>query len=57
MLKEEDGPAWLQSMGLPCCWVAVDDKTGGSLAQGRDRFTQARVGARDVRRAALKSTI
>ena len=57
VLKEEEGPAWLESMGLPCCWVAVDGKTGGSLAQVRDWYTQARVGARDVRRAAFKSTI
>jgi thiamine biosynthesis lipoprotein len=34
MLKEQDGPAWLQSMGLPCCWIDVDGRTGGSLARG-----------------------
>jgi thiamine biosynthesis lipoprotein len=31
MLKEEDGPAWLDSMGLPYYWVDVNGKVGGSL--------------------------
>jgi thiamine biosynthesis lipoprotein len=32
MLKEADGPAWLQEMQLPCLWVTVDGEVGGSLA-------------------------
>ena len=32
MLKAEDGPAWLEGMGLPCYWVGVDGEVGGSLA-------------------------
>jgi FAD:protein FMN transferase len=35
MLKEADGPAWLQEMQLPCLWVTVDGEVGGSLAPGR----------------------
>lgn len=31
MLKEEQGPAWLHSMGLPHLWVDVDGNQGGSL--------------------------
>lgn len=31
MLKEEEGPAWLESMGLPHFWVDVRGETGGSL--------------------------
>lgn len=31
MLKEEQGPAWLESLGLPYCWVDVQGNTGGSL--------------------------
>ena len=31
MLKEDGGPAWLQSMGLPHFWVDVHGETGGSL--------------------------
>lgn len=31
MLKEDQGPAWLESLGLPYCWVDVQGKTGGSL--------------------------
>ncbi len=31
MLKEEEGPAWLESMGLPHCWVDVNGVEGGSL--------------------------
>ncbi len=31
MLKEADGPAWLQQMQLPCLWVTVDGEVGGSL--------------------------
>jgi len=32
MLKEEAGPAWLESMGLPCYWIDVEGRIGGSLA-------------------------
>jgi FAD:protein FMN transferase len=32
MLKEEEGPAWLERLGLPCCWIDVHGQTGGSLA-------------------------
>ncbi len=32
MLKEEDGPAWLESLGLPHLWVDVHGSVGGSLA-------------------------
>lgn len=31
MLKEEDGPAWLESLGLPHLWVDVNGVVGGSL--------------------------
>ena len=31
MLKEEQGPIWLDSLGLPCCWIDVEQRTGGSL--------------------------
>jgi thiamine biosynthesis lipoprotein len=32
MLKEEEGPRWLQQLGLPHLWVDVDGRIGGSLA-------------------------
>jgi FAD:protein FMN transferase len=32
MLKEENGPAWLEGLGLPHIWVDVHGKKGGSLA-------------------------
>jgi len=32
MLKEEEGPAWLEELGLPHVWVAVDGETGGTLS-------------------------
>jgi FAD:protein FMN transferase len=32
MLKGEEGPAWLQALGLPHCWISVDGECGGSLA-------------------------
>lgn len=32
MLKEENGPAWLENLGLPHFWVDVHGNTGGSLA-------------------------
>ncbi|MDD1611978.1 MAG: FAD:protein FMN transferase [Methylococcaceae bacterium] len=31
MLKEDQGPAWLETMDLPYLWVDVNGKTGGSL--------------------------
>ncbi|MDP2901622.1 MAG: FAD:protein FMN transferase [Methylovulum sp.] len=31
MLKEEEGGIWLESLGLPYCWVDVQGKTGGPL--------------------------
>lgn len=33
MLKEKQGPAWLESMGLPYLWVDVDGYQGGSLLE------------------------
>jgi thiamine biosynthesis lipoprotein len=35
MLKEHEGPAWLEGVGLPHFWVDVQGNTGGSLAGGR----------------------
>lgn len=32
MLEGEAGPAWLEALGLPCLWVDVDGRMGGSLA-------------------------
>jgi thiamine biosynthesis lipoprotein len=32
MLQDEGGPAWLQALGLPCLWMDVDGRCGGSLA-------------------------
>lgn len=34
MLRGEDGPGWLEGLGLPCLWVDVDGRAGGSLARG-----------------------
>jgi len=31
MLKEEEGPAWLEELGLPHIWVDVNGKQGGDL--------------------------
>jgi thiamine biosynthesis lipoprotein len=31
MLKEEQGPAWLEALGLPHLWIGVDGQMGGSL--------------------------
>lgn len=31
MLKEQEGPVWLSTMGLPHLWVDSDGKQGGSL--------------------------
>jgi thiamine biosynthesis lipoprotein len=36
MLKEEDGPSWLQILGLPHLWVDVLGKRGGSLFREND---------------------
>lgn len=33
MLKEENGPAWLENLGLAHFWVDVQGRTGGSLAR------------------------
>jgi thiamine biosynthesis lipoprotein len=33
MLKEEEGPAWLESLGLPCRWVDAKGNSGGTLAE------------------------
>ncbi|QBQ54824.1 FAD:protein FMN transferase [Nitrosococcus wardiae] len=33
MLKETDGPDWLQNLGLPHFWVDIRGKTGGSLEE------------------------
>jgi Membrane-associated lipoprotein involved in thiamine biosynthesis len=32
MLKEDNGPAWLEDLGLPNFWVDVHGEAGGSLA-------------------------
>lgn len=32
MLKEDNGPAWLESLGLPHLWVNVQGEVGGTLA-------------------------
>lgn len=32
MLKEDEGPEWLNALGLPHLWVDVEGKVGGSLA-------------------------
>jgi len=32
MLKEAEGPAWLERVGLPHLWTDVDGRSGGSLA-------------------------
>jgi thiamine biosynthesis lipoprotein len=31
MLKEDSGPAWLESLGLPHLWVDVQNESGGTL--------------------------
>jgi thiamine biosynthesis lipoprotein len=33
MLKEADGPAWLEALGLPQLWGGVGGETGGPLAE------------------------
>lgn len=37
MLKEEQGPAWLESLGLPYMWVDVDGNVGGTLAMEKNK--------------------
>lgn len=32
MLKESDGPSWLESLGLPHLWIDVHNEIGGTLA-------------------------
>jgi FAD:protein FMN transferase len=32
MLKEDNGPSWLESLGLPHLWVDVQGEVGGTLA-------------------------
>jgi FAD:protein FMN transferase len=36
MLRDDEGPAWLQHLGLPCLWMDVDGQCGGSLAPPAD---------------------
>ena len=31
MLKEDEGPAWLESLGLPHLWVDVNGRSGGTI--------------------------
>ncbi len=31
MLKEEQGPVWLESLGLPHCWIDTEGRMGGRL--------------------------
>ena len=31
MLKEDEGPGWLASLGLPHLWIDVDGRSGGDL--------------------------
>ena len=31
MLKEEQGPSWLENLGLPHLWVSVKNDMGGTL--------------------------
>ncbi|MGZ4975693.1 MAG: FAD:protein FMN transferase [Methylobacter sp.] len=39
MLKEDSGPAWLESLGLPYLWVDVQGEVGGTLvdADGKQK--------------------
>jgi len=37
MLKEEQGPAWLESLGLPYIWVDVDGNVGGTLVMEKNK--------------------
>lgn len=36
LLQGEGGAAWLADLGLPCLWVDVDGRIGGSLASDSD---------------------
>jgi thiamine biosynthesis lipoprotein len=40
MLKEDDGPQWLESVGLPHFWVDVDGNCGGSLLREPDLLSR-----------------
>jgi thiamine biosynthesis lipoprotein len=40
MLREKDGPAWLERVGLPHFWVDVDGNCGGSLANEPDALAR-----------------
>ncbi len=33
MLKQKDGPAWLENLGLRHLWVDVEGNVGGSLSR------------------------
>jgi len=33
MLRQEEGPAWLDEMGVPHHWIDVDGRSGGTLAE------------------------
>ncbi|MFO0688305.1 MAG: FAD:protein FMN transferase [Myxococcota bacterium] len=33
MLRGEAGPAWLEGLGLPCLWVDVEGRMGGTLVR------------------------
>lgn len=39
MLKEKQGPAWLESIGLPYLWFDVDGNQGGSLLNKSPQHT------------------
>ena len=41
MLKEDRGPAWLKSLGLPHLWVDTQKEVGGTLIPNDEhgRFT------------------
>ncbi len=34
LLKQDQGAAWLQELGVPHCWVGADGRTGGPLLDG-----------------------
>jgi len=42
MLKEEQGPAWLESLGLPHLWVDVDGRVGGTLTKTTNKRRRKR---------------
>ncbi len=41
MLKETEGPPWLQSLGLPHLWVDIQGEMGGSLGELAAQAAQA----------------